>query len=219
MDNGSSADSTCSTGSSMPDRVRSLALASGTPKETDEPYYPSIRPVRTVSSKAKVGEYKNLLKEGRPRVWGGNPWTRCQAHDTDLQRLLVFKFVDAAHGLPTHVLLMPDDQIVKVCAARYDMMMMLFDDLECFDWHDFVSEAKAYLAEMDGSETTFRMLRIELGKRLARLARDTDHFDIWQRDMIRLDHLCQLVIVDCCDPVADPPRPSLVRRLTRRLKQ
>ncbi|KAL1637671.1 hypothetical protein SLS58_009201 [Diplodia intermedia] len=141
-----------STSSSMPDRVRSLALgAKKSAPANDEPYHPSIRAVHTISPKAAIGETKYVSK-GRPVVWGGAAWTRPQAHDASLQHALTRTFVDGARGLPTHVLLVPDAQGVRVCAARFDIMMLLFDDLEGLDWHDFVTEAKAFLAHVDGEK-------------------------------------------------------------------
>ncbi|KAL0258524.1 hypothetical protein SLS55_006020 [Diplodia seriata] len=213
------------TSSSMPDRLRSLALGGGkkSPPATSEPYHPSIRAITTISPKAPLGETKYVTK-GTPQVWGGVAWTRPQAHDPSLQEALVRTLVDGARGLPTHVLLVPDAQVVRVCAERHDIVMLLstFEDgLEGgLDWHDFVTGVKAFLSDVDGKECEFRDLRHQMGGRLARLVGHTDHFDIWQRGMVRLDHLCQLVIVDCCDLVDVPPKPkpSLVRRLTQKLK-
>ncbi|KAF9641264.1 hypothetical protein BFW01_g624 [Lasiodiplodia theobromae] len=206
--------------SGVVEQLCSLSLNRFPLKDNEEPYYPSIRPTRTLDKGQQPGKHSKR-STGPPELWGDKAWTRCQAHDADLQSLLVYDFVDPANGVPTHVLLVPDEQPVKICADRYDMMMMLYDDLECVDWHDFVSEVKKFIVAMDGAESSFRSLRLTLIRRVAALTRDADsNFDMWQRDMIRLDHLCQLFIVDTCDvlePPSEPAKPSLIRRLTTRI--
>lgn len=138
--------------------------------------------------------------------------SRSLGYDRRFQDRLLSHFITLTP--PCLVYILPDDQLLEIHRDWFDSMGVP-PSVPCLSWWSVVEQIRLALRDLDARLVTFGELREYLGMRLYPFMYRAASADEWQRWMVALDHLCQIVILVCCDPV-EAPRTSLIRRLTSR---